>query len=157
MHLAEQLDNTLRSLPQFLSARERAGRVWVADGAIECPRPLAKVASALCGNLEEMGFELQVVANEPSAYGTAPCILIRGVDGLPAGSDFQQVVIVPQTILSRLRELQRQVQALNRKDASYDNVKAFTELISQGLFLSRRSVKNNQRAIEQRKRRFKPV
>ena len=90
-----------------MSARERAGRVWVADGAIGCPRPLVKVASALCGNLEEMGFELQ--------------------------------------------------EALNRKDASYDNVKAFTELISQGLFLSRRSVKNNQRAIEQRKRRFKPV
>ena len=72
----------------------------------------------------------------------SPCLRVSGIRGESHVGEEERLVVVSRPMLSRLRDVQLQLQAINRRDPSYDNVKQFAMLVRQGLFLTRRSVKD---------------
>jgi hypothetical protein len=123
MNLAEQLDNTLRNLAGYTCAREIPGCIWLAGEPDVPRRGLDAVARSVRTSLQEMGFVVGPVANEPTALGHSPCVHVCGIAGENHPGENERLVIVSQTMLERLRGVQLQLRALNVRDPSYDNVK----------------------------------
>lgn len=149
MNLAEQLDNTLRLLRGFSSAREQLGQVWVAEDAADGTRArsVRSVAVDLRNRLQEVGFVVDA-ANETSYGRVVPCVYVRGVDGESLDGEIERILVVSHPMLARFRDVHSKIKQLDRADTSYQNIQAYAELVQQGIFLSRRKIKDNHKRIE---------
>lgn len=148
MDLAGALDQGLIELKGFRCARESAGRIWVAQNQTDHPSPLRVAAEELRYRLERMGFLVEVAANEPLGGGAAACLHVLGQDGLNNTRGPEQIFVVPRSLLGKLRDLKFEIDQIDLKDASYDNVIAFSLLVQQSLFLARRGADDNKRRLD---------
>lgn len=147
MDLPAALDHALTGLKGFSASRERAGRVWVAQDILLHPPPLRITAEELNYRLERAGFEVRAAANAVVAGGAAPCLEVIGCPGQAAGAQVEQLLVVPRSLLSKLRQLKFRIDRIDLSDASYENVIAFSQLVEQSLFLVRRGAAENRRKM----------
>lgn len=154
MLLAKELEQSLREIKGFCSARESAGRLWIAHDRARSAPPLRVVAEELRYKLEHCGYRIQVAANEPIAGGAAPRLVVTGHHRLRVRSRAEHIIVVPSGLLGRLREAKFQLDQIDLKDPSYDNVVAFYQLVQQSLFLARRSAAENEQRVAEVKQKI---
>lgn len=148
-NLAERLDRTLVGLQGFSSAREQAGRIWVAAERTGNQRARAprSVASDLRRRLEESGFE--VSAGRATIDGRViPAVRVHGFVHGRCADRGEEILVVSASVLERFRSVRAGLRDMDRQDTSYANVRKLTDLVQQGIFLSRRQYKDNLKRVE---------
>lgn len=148
MKLASELDVVLDGYSDYRRSREGLGRVWVAHRSAESPVLLPMVANDLSLRLSDAGFEISAASNEPAHAGKVPCLHVRSLRGERLQGQLETIIIVPCFLLGRLREVRFELQRLDLQSPEYSNVRAYYDLVRQGLFLSRRKAMETQAHVD---------